>query len=442
MRALGRDEQIGENPPWRHVLAVVIGNGLEFYDFIVFAFFATEIGRQFFPSEKPFGSLLAALATFGIGFVFRPLGALAFGWLGDKVGRKPAMIASFVTMTTAMLVMALTPPAAQWGLAAQIVFVGARIVQGFALGGEVGPSTALLMEIAPPEKRGLYTSWQASSQNISGALGGAVGVALSLLLDPAQLESFGWRIAFLIGVAALPLGFWLRRALPETLHVARAPDAPPRPERVGFARTLVCTFLMLASGTVATYCGLYMTTFARTFLHVGDLAAFGVQSVQALVSIAATLGWMHLSDNFGRKPVYVGSSLVLAVAIMPVFFAITGYKTVFWLYLGNVVLALLASGAAVLFVQSLELTPGAVRARAFGLNYALAISLFGGSTQFVVTWLIARTGDPNMPGWYWLGATAVGLLAGLALPESAPVVSAREKEKEKEKEKDAVSPAA
>ena len=142
MRALGRDEQIGENPPWRHVLAVVIGNGLEFYDFIVFAFFATEIGRQFFPSEKPFGSLLAALATFGIGFVFRPLGALAFGWLGDKVGRKPAMIASFVTMTTAMLVMALTPPAAQWGLAAQIVFVGARIVQGFALGGEVGPSTA------------------------------------------------------------------------------------------------------------------------------------------------------------------------------------------------------------------------------------------------------------------------------------------------------------
>ena len=435
MRALGRDEQIGENPPWRHVLAVVIGNGLEFYDFIVFAFFATEIGRQFFPSEKPFGSLLAALATFGIGFVFRPLGALAFGWLGDKVGRKPAMIASFVTMTTAMLVMALTPPAAQWGLAAQIVFVGARIVQGFALGGEVGPSTALLMEIAPAEKRGLYTSWQASSQNISGALGGAVGVALSLVLDAAQLESFGWRIAFLIGVAALPVGFWLRRALPETLHAARAPDAP-RLERAGVARTLVCTFLMLASGTVATYCGLYMTTFARTFLHVGDLAAFGVQSVQALVSIAATLGWMHLSDKVGRKPVYVGSSLLLAVAIMPVFFAITGYKTVFWLYFGNVVLALLASGAAVLFVQSLELTPGAMRARAFGLNYALAISLFGGSTQFVVTWLIARTGDPNMPGWYWLGATIVGLLAGLALPESAPAVSARKKEK------DAVSPAA
>ena len=133
---------------------------------------------------------------------------------------------------------------------------------------------------------------------------------------------------------------------------------------------------------------------------------------------------------------------LLAVAIMPVFFAITGYKTVFWLYFGNVVLALLASGAAVLFVQSLELTPGAMRARAFGLNYALAISLFGGSTQFVVTWLIARTGDPNMPGWYWLGVTAVGLLAGLALPELAPVVSAREKEKEKEKEKDAVSPAA
>jgi MFS family permease len=412
-------EQSGEKLPWRHVLAVVIGNGLEFYDFIVFAFFATDIGKQFFPSDTPFGSLLAALATFGIGFVFRPLGALAFGWLGDKVGRKPAMIASFLTMTTAMLVMALTPSAAQWGLAGQIVFVAARIVQGFALGGEVGPSTALLMEIAPAQRRGLYTSWQASSQNISAALGGAVGVILSLVLDAAQLESFGWRIAFLIGVAALPVGFWLRRALPETLHGA-ARREPPRPEGAGLARTLVCTFLMLASGTIGTYCGMYMTTFARTFLHVGDLAAFGVQSVQALVSIAATLGWMHLSDRVGRKPVYVGSSVLLALAVLPVYFAMTAYKTVFWLYFGNIVLALLGSGAAVLFVQSLELTPGPIRARAFGLNYALAISLFGGSTQFVVTWLIARTGDPNMPGWYWLGATMVGLLAGLALPESAP----------------------
>lgn len=411
----------------RHVLAVALGNGLEFYDFIVFAFFAGAIGRQFFPSETPLGSLLAALATFGVGFLFRPLGAFAFGHFGDRVGRKPAMLVSFTAITLSMLVMALTPPQASWGLASQAIFVAARVVQGFALGGEVGPSTALLMEIAPADRRGLYTSWQLSSQNISAALAGAVGVSLSLSLDKGQLELYGWRIAFLIGVLALPLGFWLRHALPESLTAQASPQenptepAEPQISRAKILRTLVCTFFMLASATIGTYCALYMTTFAKTFLGMSDLAAFGVQSVQSLVSVAAILAWSSWSDRIGRKPVYIASTLALLALIMPVYYAIAAYKTVFWLYFGNILLALTSAGASVFCVQFLELLPSAIRARAFGLNYALAITIFGGSAQWIVTKLIAVTGDPTMPGWYWLGATVVGLLAGLALEDSAPV---------------------
>ncbi len=171
---------------------------------------------------------MAALGTFGAGFLMRPVGGIVIGGMSDRVGRRPAMMLSFSLMGAAILALAFIPSYAAIGVAGPILAVVARLVQGFALGGEVGPTTAYLIEAAPPDRRGLYTAWQAASQSIASLAGGLVGVVLSFLLAAGPLETWGWRIAFLIGSLALPFGLYIRRTLPETLH---APDHLPTMSR-------------------------------------------------------------------------------------------------------------------------------------------------------------------------------------------------------------------
>jgi MHS family citrate/tricarballylate:H+ symporter-like MFS transporter len=204
---------------WQHIAAVTIGNALEFYDFLTYAFFSIQIGHAFFPSQTAYGSLMLSLATFGAGFLTRPLGALVIGNYADRVGRKPAMMLCFVLIGCAIVGMALLPTYARIGVAAPILAIVARMIQGFSLGGEIGTNTAYLAEAAPAGKRGLIVSWQGASQYLALIAGGLVGVLLTTVLPPAALEAYGWRIAFLLGAAVVPFGFWLRIRLPETLHV-------------------------------------------------------------------------------------------------------------------------------------------------------------------------------------------------------------------------------
>ncbi len=204
--------------PARHVVAVALGNALQFYDFVTYAFFAAQIGRTFFPADIPGGSLLASLATFGAGFLTRPLGAFVLGRLGDRIGRKPAMIASFTLIGIGVVGLPLIPPYASIGLLAPILAICFRLIQGFALGGEVGPSTAFLMEAAPPLRRGLYISLQATGADVAVMVAGLVGVGLAALLEPAALNSWGWRVALLGGAVIIPFGLLLRRTLGETLQ--------------------------------------------------------------------------------------------------------------------------------------------------------------------------------------------------------------------------------
>ena len=206
----------------RAVLGATIGNALEFYDFVTYSFFAIQIGRAFFPSENPFTSLMLSVATFGAGFVTRPIGALVIGTYSDRVGRRPAMILSFALMGSAIIALALTPSYDTIGIAAPILVITIRLVQGFSLGGEVGPTTAYLMEAAPDDKRGVAVSWQPVSQLIAATTGALVGVILSEIMAPESLDLYGWRIAFLIGAITLPFGLWVRNRMPETLHRAEA----------------------------------------------------------------------------------------------------------------------------------------------------------------------------------------------------------------------------
>ena len=201
----------------KQIAAVSAGNALEFYDFLTYSFFAVQIGEALFPGRSDDTKLLFSLATFGVGFVTRPLGGFVIGRFADRRGRKPAMILTFTLMGIAIVGLSLTPSYAMIGMAAPVIAVLFRMLQGFALGGEVGPNTAFLVEAAPPNRRGFYVSLQFATQNFSILMAGAIGLLLSSMLSPAALTDWGWRAAFLVGAMIVPFTIMIRRSLGETL---------------------------------------------------------------------------------------------------------------------------------------------------------------------------------------------------------------------------------
>jgi MHS family citrate/tricarballylate:H+ symporter-like MFS transporter len=408
-------------------LGATIGNMLEFYDFITYSFFAIQIGRTFFPSHSAFASLMLSLATFGAGFVTRPIGAIVIGSYSDRAGRRPAMILSFAMMGAAMLVLAVIPSYDSIGIAAPIIAILARMVQGFSLGGEVGPTTAYLMEAAAPDKRGLAVSWQPVSQEIAATAGALVGLLLSRTMSAPALDAYGWRIAFLLGVVCLPFGLWMRSRLPETLHLhetdAATPPAAGGPQGVirANARTLVLGLLILASGTIITYVTQYMTTYAENTLHVAADLAFATSVASNGLGIVGALlgGW--LADRFGRWPVMVWPQLAALLLTYPVFLWIVDTQSAMALLGGFGMLSLISSiPYTAFYVALVEGLPKNIRGGAFATIYAVAIASFGGTAQLVVAWLIHVTGNALAPAWYMLFATAVGLAAMTMMRETAP----------------------
>ncbi|MGH6989403.1 MAG: MFS transporter [Stellaceae bacterium] len=420
----------------RAIFGATVGNMLEFYDFVTFAFFAIEIGHAFFPSKSEFTSLTLSLATFGAGFATRPIGGLILGSLADRIGRRPVMMLSFSMMGGAIIVLALTPPYSMIGIAAPAIAIAARMVQGFSLGGEVGSTTAYLMEAAAIRHRALAVSWQPASQQIAATAGAFVGFVLSLVMTNAALDAYGWRIAFLLGAAILPFGLWVRSRMPETLHLAEAgAKVAEVAQAVGrradllksSARIIVLGLLVLASGTIITYVTNYMTTYAKHTLHVANDLAFATTLVSNFVGIAAALlgGW--LADRYGRRPVMIWPQLAAVLMTYPVFLWIVDTRSA-WALLGG--LGLLSFIGSIpysgFYAALIEGLPKPIRGGAFATIYAFAIATFGGTAQLVVAWLIHVTGNALAPAWYLLFAGAIGLIAMALMRETAPVKLALE----------------
>ena len=400
--------------------AVVAGNGLEFYDFLIFGFFAVQIGASFFPSKTATGSLLLTLATFGVGFLTRPLGGAIIGPLGDRIGRKPAMLLSFGLMGLSMAGLALTPSYASIGVAAPVLVVGFRLLQGFALGGEVGPSTAFLMEAAPAEKRGFYVSLQSATQQAATLCAGIVGVLLANLLTPEHLTAWGWRIAMLLGVTVVPLALAIRRHLPETLE-QHAKSKLPRPT-LGQVVLALLTLMTLASATISTYVLININLFATRSLGLSPAQAFGGVVIGGLMGVIFNPigGW--LSDRVGRKPVMIGAYGLLCLVGLPCFMAMAHFRTPAVLYACVALMAsLLALGLPPIITQVGESLPVRMRSGGIGIIYAVAIAIFGGTASLIVTWLTEVTGSPLAPAAYMCAALALGLCGMFAMRETAPV---------------------
>jgi len=268
------------------IASVTAGNALEFYDFVTYAFFATQIGRTLFPGDSS-QTLLLSLATFGVGFFARPLGGLIIGGYADRRGRKPAMILTFTMMGVAMTGLALTPSYATIGMAAPVLAVLFRLIQGFALGGEVGPNIAFLLEAAPPNRRGFFISLNFASADFAVLVAGLVGYGLASVLTGPQLDSWGWRVAFLLGAAIVPFGLRLRRTLVETLVADGAGQAQTQ-STARFLFIATAGLFVIAGATISNYTLEYLTTYAQATLHMAVPTAFGATSCSVRSASLAT----------------------------------------------------------------------------------------------------------------------------------------------------------
>jgi MHS family citrate/tricarballylate:H+ symporter-like MFS transporter len=407
--------------PLRKVVAVGVGNALEFYDFITFSFFAIQIGHCFFPESQTSHGLLYALATFGVGFLTRPLGGVVIGMYGDRVGRKPAMVLSFSLMGASILGLVLTPSYARIGIAAPIFLVIFRLVQGFALGGEVGPSTAFLIEAAPPDRRGLYVSLQYMTQDVAVLGAGVAGFVLTTWLTPAALDAWGWRVALLIGTAVVPIGLHLRHNLPETLRDADRRVRAAAQRRIP-VRVIVLAVMLMMAAIIYIYGLDYITTYAQDSLHMTPSLAFGAIVVIGLCAIIADPLSGLLSDRIGRRPVMIGTVVILVVLLVPAYMAMTELRSVSVVYGAIAILAALqAFLTAPALIAVAEILPKAVRSGSLATLYAVATSVFGGSTQFAIKALTDLSGSSLAPAWYMTGAVLIGGVAMTLMPETAPV---------------------
>jgi MFS family permease len=412
----------------RQVAAAVAGNWLEFYDFIIYAQFSVQIGHAFFPQSTEFMRQMLTWGTFGAGFLCRPIGAVVLGRFADRAGRRPAMLLSFALMGFALLALVLTPSYRAIGMAAPLIAALCRLLQGFALGGEVGPTTAFLIEAAPLQQRGLYGAWQSASQSVASLCGGLAGFAIARALSAPELNDYGWRIALALGVAVLPFGLVIRRTLPETRHepepaLAAHPDLPDgarlHHQIAGHGRIILQGLGLIAGGTISTYIFTYMTNYAQTVLRFSAATAFLMTASVGAAGFVASLAGGALSDQLGRRALMVWPRVLFLAMILPAFLFVTGSRDgavlIGMMTMLNIVANLTTVPALVALTESLRKE---VRGLGTGTIYASAVAFFGGTTPLVVTWLGEVTKNPLAPAWYLMAGTIVALVASIFMVET------------------------
>lgn len=409
----------------RLIAACTIGNALEFYDFLIFSFFASILGKVFFPASDPTAQLLFAFATYGVGFFLRPLGGLVLGAYADRYGRRKTTILTLMLMALGTLIIGLAPSYAAAGALGPAIVVLGRLIQGFSAGGEVGASTTLLTESAPPDRRGFFGSWQLASQGLAIVVASLAAVLVHRLVPPDAIESWGWRIPFILGVLIVPAGLWLRRSLDETYaNVAQAETRGVNAANAVMTqhwRSILAGVVMVIGGAAAnTVVVLYMSTYAIKYLGMPPTTALFAGLVSGIVSMIAAPVAGAISDRIGRKALPSAAYVALAVMIYPAFMALNAVPTLLTLL---VVVALMstvnAMGAAPALVLLTEIFPAKVRATGMGLVYALGVTIFGGFGQFIVTWLIKVTDNPLAPAFYVMACVIVALFALRSAPEMA-----------------------
>jgi MFS family permease len=406
------------------VVRVASGNFLEMYDFQVFGYYAAAIARTFFPSGNEFVSLMLSLATFGAGFLMRPLGAIVLGAYIDRRGRRDGLLLTLGLMAIGTVSIACTPSYASIGLIAPLLVVAGRLVQGLSAGVEAGGVSVYLFEVATPGHRGFYTSWQAASQSVAVMFAAALGLGLTSRLTGDQMTRWGWRIPMLVGCAIIPLLFLLRRSLQETPEFL---ERKRRPSSREILSTLARGWRLVVLGTLLTILNTacfymitaYTPTFGGTVLH---LAVRGNMIVTLCVG-ACSFFWLPimgaLSDRIGRRPQLAAVSVLVLLTAYPALSWLVGAPSFGRLMAVELWFAFLFAsynGAMIVFLA--EIMPADVRTTGFALVHSSATAIFGGFTPAISTYLIHATGNRAVPGLWLSFAAACGLIATVLLSSS------------------------
>jgi len=411
---------------FKSVFRVSCGNFLEMYDFTVYGYYATAIAKAFFPTGNDFSSLMLSLATFGAGFLMRPLGAIVLGAYVDRHGRRKGLILTLALMSFGTLSIACLPGYKTIGLIAPLLILLGRLVQGFSAGAELGGVSVYLAEIARPGHRGFYCAWQSGSQQVAVIFAAVLGVIVSLSLTPQQTADWGWRIPLLAGCAIIPFLFVIRRSLQETEEFLSRRHHPAVAEILRSLRQnwrIIALGMMLSILTTVTFYLItaYTPTFGQTALHLATR-----DNLIVTMCVGATnLFWLptmgSLSDRIGRRPLLILFSILSLT---------TAYPALLWLVHAPSFTRLLTvelwlsflfggyNGAMIPFLA--EIMPAEVRASGFSIAFSLATALFGGFTPAICTWLIHQTGNRAIPGG-WLALAATLALIAVILTRKARV---------------------
>ena len=415
-------------PP--HSLAVAAFSTIvEWYDFTLYLYFATVLSRVFYGGGK--GSLLLTLGGFAIAYLMRPLGAVFFSHIGDKRGRRHMMLLSVALMTAAMLATALLPTRAAIGPAAGWLLLVLRCVMGFSVGGEYTGVVAYLLEGSPARRRGLITSSASAASEVGGLLAVGISALTVSLMNPVELDRWGWRIPFFVG-AALAASVWIARSTmhesPEFVRqrdTGSVPDVPLRHALANHRAGIARSFAISALGSFTYYVGItYVPAFLTSVGSLSERASLWLSTWAAVAVIVVTPLVGALTDRIGRKPVLV--ALCLGSAALPIsLFSLMANSAVMQALIGAVVLAMLAGAvSAVGAVATAEQFPGEGRITGLALGATMATAIFGGLTPYVAQLLVERTGWQSAPG-IMIAAVALAVLPiMLMIKETAPVASA------------------
>lgn len=384
------------------VVAAAIGNGLEWFDLIVYGTFAVTISRLFFPTTSETASLLLTFASFGVSFIMRPLGGIIIGRYADRAGRKAGMLVSILVMFVGTLLIVVAPTAAAIGITASIIVLVARLLQGFATGGEFGTATAYLIEYAP-DRKAFYASWQVATQGGGILLAGIFGFVLNAYLSAQALDSWGWRLPFIFALAIGPVGWYIRSKMketPEFLATERS-EAPLKETFIGNGGRLGAIVGAVSLGSVGVYIALFMPTYAIVNLGMPKTAAFVSTLIFGLVMSIGSPFVGVLADKVGPARVMTWAASGTIFVGIPAFLLLIAAPTLPTMIVVELVLSVLATAYfAPLPALMSSMFPARIRSTGLSLGYNIGVTLFGGFAPFILTWLIGSTGSLLVPGYY------------------------------------------
>lgn len=399
----------------RAIISSAVGNFVELYDFLIYGMFAVQIAANFFPKGDPTAALLQAFAIYGVGFFMRPVGAIVIGAYGDRHGRKNALVITVGLMAAATAITGLIPSYTSIGIAAPILLLLCRLVQGFSTGGEWGGAATFLVEFAPPGKRGLIGSVQQFSVGLALIAGTLTAAVLNGWLAAETMVEWGWRIPFLIGFVLAPVGLYLRSRVSESpafsrtvakKEVARSPVL----ESLSTHRwSVLAAFGMSAIGTVGNYTyNIFLPTYASKTLGLPPTTAYVSATIAAVVLTVLTPVMGAMSDKIGRKPLLLASSILYGVISFPLFSYLStapdGTKLILVQSLSAVLLAMYAGPLCAILA---ELFPTKVRFTALSIGYGMSVTLFGGCAPFIAEYLISVTKNPVSPAYFLIFAAII-----------------------------------